>query len=129
VDAAPANNQFMVLVVDDEALVGHVTATMVEDLGHAAMWVPSGAEALEVIRSGRPIDVVITDHAMPGMTGGQLAEVIHKLIPGMPIILATGFADLPGSYAQDLPRLSKPYGPDELAQALAMVEPQQRAAS
>jgi CheY-like chemotaxis protein len=73
--------------------------------------------------------VVITDHAMPGMTGGQLAEQIHKLIPGMPIILATGFADLPGSYAQDLPRLSKPYGPDELAQALAMVEPQQRVAS
>ncbi|WP_395021766.1 response regulator [Dongia sp.] len=129
VDAAPSRDQFMVLVVDDEALVGHVTATMVEDLGHAAMWVPSGAEALEVVRSGRPIDVVITDHAMPGMTGGQLAEQIHKLIPGMPIILATGFADLPGSYAQDLPRLSKPYGPDELAQALATVEPQQRAAS
>jgi signal transduction histidine kinase len=128
VDAAPARGQFMVLVVDDEALVGHVTATMVEDLGHAAIWVPSGAEALEVIRSGRQIDVVITDHAMPGMTGGQLAEQIHKLHPGMPIILATGFADLPGSYAQDLPRLSKPYGPDELAQALAMVEPQQQAA-
>jgi signal transduction histidine kinase len=128
VDAAPSRDQFMVLVVDDEALVGHVTATMVEDLGHAALWVPSGAEALEVVRSGHAIDVVITDHAMPGMTGGQLAEAIHKLIPGMPIILATGFADLPGSYAQDLPRLSKPYGPDELAQALAMVEPQQRVA-
>jgi signal transduction histidine kinase len=129
IDAAPSRDQFMVLVVDDEALVGHVTATMVEDLGHAAMWVPSGAEALEVVRSGQQIDVVITDHAMPGMTGGQLAEQIHTLIPNMPIILATGFADLPGSYAQDLPRLSKPYGPDELAQALAMVEPQQRVAS
>jgi signal transduction histidine kinase len=129
VDAAPSRGQFMVLVVDDEALVGHVTATMVEDLGHAAMWVPSGAEALEVVRSGRQIDVVITDHAMPGMTGGQLAEQIHNLHPDMPIILATGFADLPGSYAQDLPRLSKPYGPDELARALAMVEPQQRVAS
>jgi signal transduction histidine kinase len=129
VDAAPSRAQFMVLVVDDEALVGHVTATMVEDLGHAAMWVPSGAEALEVVRSGRQIDVVITDHAMPGMTGGQLAEQIHNLHPDMPIILATGFADLPGSYAQDLPRLSKPYGPDELAQALAMIEPQQRVAS
>jgi signal transduction histidine kinase len=129
VDAAPARDQYMVLVVDDEALVGHVTATMVEDLGHAALWVPSGAEALEVIRSGQPVDVVITDHAMPGMTGGQLAEAIHKQHPDMPIILATGFADLPGSYAQDLPRLSKPYGPDELAQALAMIEPQQRAAS
>jgi signal transduction histidine kinase len=129
VDTAPSRDQFMVLVVDDEALVGHVTATMVEDLGHAALWVPSGTEALEVMRSGRQIDVVITDHAMPGMTGGQLAEAIHKLYPGMPIILATGFADLPGSYAQDLPRLSKPYGPDELAKALALVEPQQRVAS
>ena len=127
--AAPSRDQYMVLVVDDEALVGHVTATMVEDLGHAALWVPSGAEALEVMRSGQQVDVVITDHAMPGMTGGQLAEAIHKLHPGMPIILATGFADLPGDYAQDLPRLSKPYGPDDLAQALAMVEPQQRVAS
>jgi CheY-like chemotaxis protein len=107
-----------VLVVDDEALVGHVTATMIEDLGHSALWVPSGAEALEVISAGRPFDVVITDHAMPGMTGGALAEAIHKHNPSMPIILATGFADLPGSYAQNLPRLSKPYGPDELAQIL-----------
>src|SRR4051812_30588320 len=129
IDAVPSSNQFTVLVVDDEALVGHVTATMVEDLGHTSMWVPSGAEALELVRSGREIDVVITDHAMPGMTGDQLAEQIHKLIPGMPIILATGFADLPGSYAQDLPRLSKPYGPDDLAKALATVEPQERVAS
>jgi signal transduction histidine kinase len=107
-----------VLVVDDEALVGHVTATMIEDLGHEALWVPSGMEALEVIRANRPIDLIITDHAMPGMTGGVLAEAIHKLHPTMPIILATGFADLPGSYAQNLPRLSKPYGPDDLAQVL-----------
>jgi signal transduction histidine kinase len=111
-----------VLVVDDEALVGHVTATMIEDLGHSALWVPSGMEALEVIRSDRPFDVVITDHAMPGMTGGALAEAIHKLHPAMPIILATGFADLPGSYAQNLPRLSKPYGPDDLAQILHGIE-------
>jgi FixJ family two-component response regulator len=55
---------------------------------------------------------------MPGMTGGVLAEAIHALHPAMPIILATGFADLPGSYAQNLPRLSKPYGPEDLAQAL-----------
>ncbi len=110
-----------VLVVDDEALVGHVTATMIEDLGHAAFWVPSGSEALEVVHSDRPVDVIITDHAMPGMTGGALAEAIHKQHPSMPIILATGFADLPGSYAQNLPRLSKPYGPDDLAQALEAI--------
>ncbi|HVT52759.1 MAG TPA: response regulator [Dongiaceae bacterium] len=112
------SHRLSVLVVDDEALVGHVTATMIEDLGHSALWVPSGMEALEVIRSDRRFDVIITDHAMPGMTGGALAEAIHKQYPAMPIILATGFADLPGSYAQNLPRLSKPYGPEDLAQAL-----------
>jgi signal transduction histidine kinase len=115
-----------ILVVDDEALVGHVTATMIEDLGHDAFWVPSGMEALDVIRSGRRIDLVITDHAMPGMTGGALAEAVHKLHPAMPIILATGFADLPGSYAQNLPRLSKPYGPEDLAQVLDGIVPRQQ---
>lgn len=128
-DAAPAPDSVSVLVVDDEALVGHVTATMIEELGHVALWVPSGTEALDVIRSGRPIDVVITDHAMPGMTGAQLAETIQQLSPDMPVILATGFADLPGSYVQSLPRLAKPYGPDELAQALALIKPGQRVAS
>ncbi len=121
-ELAEQQSRLSVLVVDDEALVGHVTATMIDDLGHAALWVPGGAEALEVIRSGRPVDVVITDHAMPGMTGGALAEAIHKQHPTMPIVLATGFADLPGSYAQNLPRLSKPYGPDDLAQILQTIE-------
>jgi signal transduction histidine kinase len=117
-ELAHTTPRLSVLVVDDEALVGHVTATMIEDLGHTAFWVPSGSEALEVVHSERPVDVIITDHAMPGMTGGALAEAVHKQNPSMPIILATGFADLPGSYAQNLPRLSKPYGPDDLAQAL-----------
>jgi nitrogen-specific signal transduction histidine kinase len=121
-ELAHAAARLSVLVVDDEALVGHVTATMIEDLGHTALWVPSGMEALEIIRSDRPFDVVITDHAMPGMTGGALAEAIHHLHPAIPIILATGFADLPGSYAQNLPRLSKPYGPDDLAQILRGIE-------
>lgn len=121
-ELSSAAEKLCVLVVDDEALVGHVTATMLEDLGHSALWVPSGEEALEVIRSARRFDVVITDHAMPGMTGGALAEAIHKVNPAMPIVLATGFADLPGSYAQNLPRLSKPYGPEDLAQVLQGIE-------
>ena len=118
-----------ILVVDDEALIGHVTATMLEDLGHSAQWVPSGAEALEIIKADGGIDLIITDHAMPGMTGGALAEAIHKLRPTLPIVLATGFADVPGSsFARNLPRLAKPYGPDELAAMLASIEQQQHAA-
>jgi CheY-like chemotaxis protein len=118
IDLGIAADRLMVLVVDDEALVGHVTASMIEDLGHQALWVPSGAEALEILQSGRGIDLLITDHAMPGMTGAALAEAVHDLRPNLPIILATGFADIPGSYAQTLPRLPKPYGPTELSRAL-----------
>jgi CheY-like chemotaxis protein/two-component sensor histidine kinase len=118
IDLGLAAERLMVLVVDDEALVGHVTAAMIEDLGHAALWVSSGAEALEILRSDRGVDLMITDHAMPGMTGAVLAETVHKLKPDLPIILATGFADIPGSYAQTLPRLAKPYGPTELSTAI-----------
>jgi CheY-like chemotaxis protein len=117
-----------VLVVDDEALIGSFTASMLEDLGHTAQWVPSGAEALNIINSAQTIDLVVTDHAMPGMTGGALAQAIHEFRPGMPIILATGFADVPGSYARGLPRLSKPFGPVELATALAALKWPQRPA-
>ena len=124
-----AAERFRILVVDDEALIGHVTASMLEDLGHEAQWVPSGAEALEVLTGDPGIDVVITDHAMPGMTGGALAEAIHRVRPDLPIILATGFADVPGSFAGSLPRLSKPYGPEEITRALAALDWQGRGAT
>jgi CheY-like chemotaxis protein len=115
--------KLVVLVVDDEALVGHVTATLLEDLGHQASWVPDGAHAIEALEAGTKVDLLISDHAMPGMTGSQLAERARALRPTLPIILATGFADLPGEIAQTLPRLEKPYGPKELAQAINLVFP------
>jgi CheY-like chemotaxis protein len=116
-----------ILVVDDDALVGHVTATLLEDLGHEASWVPNGQDALQVLQSDAQVDLLITDHAMPGMTGSQLAEQALRLRPNLPIILATGFADVPGEFVQGLPRLEKPYGPSELARLLEKFVPQQRA--
>jgi signal transduction histidine kinase len=125
--ADTSDKQLTILVVDDEALVGHVTVTMLEGMGHSAIWVPSGVTALELLRADAAIDLVITDHAMPGMTGGVLAEEVNKLQPTLPIILATGFADVPGEFAQTLPRLSKPYGEAELSSALSTIPQRQRA--
>ncbi len=68
---------------------------MILDLGHTPVEAHSGAEALELLSSGLKVDVVLTDHAMPSMTGLQLAEFIHTRFPGLPIILATGYAELP----------------------------------
>lgn len=103
-----------ILVVDDDALINMSTVDMVEDLGHTALEAYSGKQALEILSSGQRIDVLITDYAMPGMTGVELAEQARALWPDLPVLLATGYADLPSGTTTDLPRLSKPYQQAEL---------------
>jgi CheY-like chemotaxis protein len=58
---------------------------------------------------------MITDFSMPRMNGGQLALAVRELRPRMPILLATGYAELPAAYELDLPRLGKPYIQVQLA--------------
>jgi FixJ family two-component response regulator len=65
----------------------------------------------------------VTDQAMPGMTGAELAEAARALRPGLPVLLATGTADLPPGVGAGLPRLSKPYAQDDLAAALDRLAP------
>jgi signal transduction histidine kinase len=108
-----------VLVVDDDPVVAASTVAILEDLDHRVLVVSSGALALDVISSGAKIDVVITDHAMPRMTGVELAKQIRESKPTLPIILATGYADVPKGEDFGLPRLAKPYRQTELAGMLA----------
>jgi PAS domain S-box-containing protein len=118
--AAPTGSRpLTVLAVDDDALVVMSTAALLEDLGHEAVEAHSGRRALEVLRSGKPIDMVITDQAMPGMTGTQLADTIRASWPELPIVLATGYAELPGDTGKDLIRLNKPFDQTSLARAIA----------
>jgi CheY-like chemotaxis protein len=113
---APAST---ILIVDDDALINMNTVDMVEDLGHTVLEAYSGKQALEILASGQRIDALITDYAMPGMTGVELADKARALFPGLPILLATGYADLPSGTSTDLPRLSKPYQQAELAAHLS----------
>jgi signal transduction histidine kinase/CheY-like chemotaxis protein len=118
---ALAPQRATLLLVEDDFLIGLSTTSLLEDLGHAVIQASSGASALEVLRSGKPVDLMITDYAMPGMTGLQLAEVARKLRPDLPILLATGYADLPAASGLDLPRLSKPYHQKQLAEHIGML--------
>ncbi len=111
-----------VLIVDDDVLVMTGTSAMVQDLGHTAIEAQSAAEALGLLSSGVRVDVVLTDHAMPSMTGLQLAECIQKRYPGLPIILATGYAELPTDpMTLGIPRLAKPCTQLEIATAIQAV--------
>jgi CheY-like chemotaxis protein len=114
-----ASRPLSVLAVDDDVLVVMSTVALLEDLGHEAIEAHSGRRALEVLRSGRPVDMVITDHAMPGMTGMQLAEMIRANWPELPVVLASGYADVPGGADRDMVRLNKPFDQIALARAIA----------
>ena len=83
------------LFVDDDFLINLSTASLLEDLGHTVIKADVGRRCALVLQHGKPIDLLITDYAMPGMTGLQLAEEARRLRPGLPILLATGYADLP----------------------------------
>jgi PAS domain S-box-containing protein len=107
-----------VLAVDDDALVLMSTAAMLEDLGYRVFEANSGAEALDLLGREPSIELVITDHAMPGMTGTQLAAAIRAKQPSMPILLATGYAELPQGSELSLPMLGKPFGQESLARAI-----------
>jgi CheY-like chemotaxis protein len=106
-----------VLAVDDDSLVLFNTIAMLEDMGHVALEAASGAQALALLRR-EAIDLVITDQSMPQMTGLQLVEAIQAEWPGLPVILATGYAEIPGGVQVTAPKLSKPFTEQELAQAL-----------
>lgn len=117
-DALPAPSA-TVLVVDDEALIQMATADMLQDLGYATIEVGSGREALDVLSSGAKVDFLITDHAMPGMTGIELVRAVRALRPTLPVLLVTGYAELPGDPAGGVPKLAKPYRQEELANRIA----------
>ena len=112
----------VVLAVDDDGLVLLNTVMMLEELGHIALQANSGKEALDLLRGENAVDLVITDQAMPKMTGVQLAEAIAHEWPNMPVILATGYAELPPGAGRNIPTLSKPFCLKRLAEALAEVD-------
>ncbi len=98
-----------ILVVDDDPLVAMGTIGMLEDLGHVVLEANSGKQALEILEGDSAVDLMMTDQAMPGMSGIELAQLARKRRPAMPVLLATGYADLSAAEASDLPLLSKPY--------------------
>ncbi len=112
-----------VLLVDDDTLVRTGTAAMLEDLGHVVLEAGAARQALDILQGAPAVDLVITDHAMPGMTGLQLANAIRELWPALPVLLATGYAELgPEERDLGLPRLAKPFRQADLAAAIARLQ-------
>ena len=107
-----------VLLVDDDILVSMGAADMLLDLGHSVTEAQSGLHAMKLLETDLPFDVVVTDYAMPGMNGFELAQRIKDRDPKLPVVLATGYAELPPDRSIEFGHLSKPYTSKDLAAAL-----------
>ena len=105
-----------VLVVDDDELVLTNTCALLEEMGHQVLQAQSAQHALRILED-TPVDLLLTDHAMPGMTGSQLAERLAESHPSLPVILASGYAQVVDN-TDPIPTLAKPFDETSLAQAI-----------
>ena len=105
------------LLVDDEELVRMSSADMLSDLGYEVVEAASAEEALALLDGGLAIDMLITDHLMPGMTGTDLCAIVRTRWPALPVLIVSGYADT-DEIGLDFPRLTKPFRQRDLAASL-----------
>lgn len=97
-----------ILLVDDDEPVLNNTATMLEELGYRVRKASSARDAL-ILLEHEPVDLVITDYAMPFMSGLNLAAEISQHWPALPVILVSGYVERHALTRHDIPFLSKPF--------------------
>lgn len=117
-EATRGTRVLTILAVDDDALILMNTAALLEDLGHQVIEVESAAAALEIFRDRSDIDLLITDQAMPDMTGAELISAIDEIRPDIPVVIASGYGEgviVPG---REIVRLNKPFNQMRLAAAI-----------
>ena len=123
--AAPAasTRPLQVLVVDDDSLVLESTIAMLEDLGHIAQGVGSARAALDRLAVTDNVQLLLTDQAMPGMTGAELIQQVLLRWPALPIVLSTGFGELQQPLPPTVVKLAKPFVQADLNRAIAEAAP------
>ncbi|WP_207485202.1 ATP-binding protein [Arenibaculum pallidiluteum] len=108
-----------ILLVDDDPEARAACGAMLQELGHNVIAARNGIEALARIESGEGVDLVLTDHAMPGMTGIELAARIRSLRPDLGVLVATGYVETDTLAADAVIVLRKPFGVRDLQAVLA----------
>jgi DNA-binding NtrC family response regulator len=110
-----------VLVVEDEAFLREVVAESLQEAGYEVAHVGNGEAGLAVLQSDAPVDVLVSDIRLPGLSGYELAAAGKSLRPDLKMILMTGYApSLPPELKPAVYRvLQKPFRIDSLAGVVA----------
>ena len=110
------------LLVDDHPEVRNTTAAVLEDSGHKVLQADNGAEALAVLQKREcDFDLLITDYAMPHLSGTDFLREARVLCPDVPALLITGYAEVEmiRDRPSDVELLLKPFTPAILEAAMA----------
>jgi CheY-like chemotaxis protein len=113
-----------ILLVDDHLEVRSTTAAVLQDLGHRVVEAANGAEALEALRTGDcDYDLMISDYAMPHLSGTEFLREARGLCPGVPALIITGYAgaDAISDRPDDVEILLKPFTANMLETTMAHV--------
>ena len=108
--ASAASARGTILVVEDNPEVADVTVTLLEQIGYRVLRADNAADALQALRSGGPIDLVLSDIVMPGgMNGIHLAQEVSEHHPEIRVLLTTGYSDMVVAAETRYPILRKPF--------------------
>jgi CheY-like chemotaxis protein len=118
-----AGREAVVLLVDDDDLVRAGASAVLEALGHRVLGAENGAEALAILQSGATVDILVTDYAMPGMSGAVLIGEVGRLVPDLPVLVMTGLERPEGLDRASC--IQKPFQALELAARLAALLPEE----
>ena len=115
-----SEHKAVILCVDDEQNPLTLRKLVLQKAGYEVITANSGKEALELAAS-RHVDLVLSDHLMPGMHGTELAQQLKIENPKIPVILISGVNDLPAGSAIANAFVSKSEGPDALCKEVAAI--------
>jgi PAS domain S-box-containing protein len=118
--ATGTTTSIRVLLVDDEELVRDTLAEHLLSSGCGVVAARSGSEALALLESGEQVDVLVTDLSMPEIDGVAVIQAVRQILPGLPVVLLTGYAGdgtalaMSGPLSGAFSLLRKPVRPEQL---------------
>jgi two-component system cell cycle sensor histidine kinase/response regulator CckA len=117
---APGQGHETILFVEDEAIVRQLVAEILESNGYAVLQAADGPSALELLRRhSDPIELLVTDVVMPGMSGPEVAKAVTSMRPGTHVLYISGYTDQAighhGVLEPGIAFLQKPFSAGELA--------------
>jgi CheY-like chemotaxis protein len=120
---APKDGTETILLVEDESVVRRLVAEILETTGYTVLQAADGPSALELLqRHKAPVDLLLTDLVMPGMSGREVAQVVTQMHPDTHVVYMSGYTgsviDHHGIVEDGVTFVQKPFSADDLSRAL-----------